>query len=220
MNTIENLKNSFDLEFERTKQDMNEFSGCATASKLFKELLGDKVKILDSFGSGKLTATFKKIQLEASGVRGYRQIRISNAHQHIVGFELNRYSKFDEVVVGDIYLDIDFKCIVFKNIEVNAPMGSTHAKFFIKEIGFPDLFYQKKEKVWSQLRTSFHGTYESNYIDLNDCNRLKIPTYTDFTHKQQSRSIVLVVGVEFFQNVGDKYYLFQTGNAAKVLNVF
>lgn len=220
MNTIENLKRSFDLEFERTKQDMNEFSGCATASKLFKELLGDKVKILDSFGMGKLTATFKKIQLEASGVRGYRQIRISNAPEYIIGFELNRYAIFDEVVKADYYLDIDFKSMVFKNIVLNAPMGATHAKFFIKEIGMPDLFYHKKEKVWSQLRTSYHGTYESSYTDLNDCNNVKISTFTDFSHKQQSRSIVLVIGVEFFQNVGDMYYLFQTGNAAKVLTVF
>lgn len=208
------------LAFQKTRENMNEFAGCAMASKIFRELLFDKSDILDTQANARLIATFKKIQLEAVGVRGYRQIRISNAPQYIINFELNKHSHFDKVIIGDYYYDIDFKCMVFKNIEVNAPMGATHAKFFIKEIGMPDLFYQKKEMEWTQLRTSYHGTCESNYIDLNDCTRLKIPTFIDVTHKQQSRSIILVVGVEFFQEAGGKYYLFNTGNSAKILNVF
>ena len=222
MNTMENLKRSFDSEFERTRENMNEFSGCAQAGKLFRELMFDKIKIFDAQATGRLTGIFKKINLESDKKRGYRDINLSIAKQYLIGQELNKYSHLNNCVdCEDMYYDIDFQSMVFKYLKFNAPIGATHARLFVKEIGFPDFKYNTETKVYEQQTTSYSGIYEGDYLDVSETHLIsKIRTFVNYRQPLKGRSQILIVGVEFFQNVGDKYYLFQTGNAAKVLNVY
>ena len=222
MNTMENLKRSFDSEFERTRENMNEFSGCAQAGKLFRELMFDKIKIFDTQATGRLTGIFKKINLESDKKRGYRDINLSIAKQYLIGQELNKYSHLNNCVdCEDMYYDIDFQSMVFKYLKFNAPMGATHARLFVQEIGFPDFEYNKETKIYEQKTTPYSGIYESEYFDVSETYLIaKIRTFVNYRQPMVGRSQILIVGVEFFQNVGDNYYLFNVGNAAKVINIY
>ena len=209
-------------EFQRTVENMNEFSGCAQAGKLFRELMFDKIKIFDAQATGRLTGIFKKINLESDQKRGYRDINLSIAKQYLIGQELNKYSHLENCIeFEEMYYDPDIKYMLFKRLKFNAPMGATHARLFVKEIGFPDFKYNTETKVYEQQTTSYSGIYEGDYLDVSETHLIsKIRTFVNYRQPLKGRSQILIVGVEFFQNVGDKYYLFQTGNSAKVLNVY
>lgn len=222
MNTMENLKRSFDSEAERTRENMNEFSGCAQAVKLFRELLFDKVKILDAQATGRLTGIFKKINLESDQKRGYRDINLSIAKQYLIGQELNKYSHLDNCIdCEEMYYDPDIKYMLFKRFKFNAPMGATHARLFVTEIGFPDFKYNTETKQYEQLTTPYGLNCEGYYLDVREEYLMhKIKLLLNCSYVLEGRSQILIVGVEFFQEAGGKYYLFNTGNAMKVLNVY
>ncbi len=209
-------------EFQRTVENMNEFSGCAQAGKLFRELMFDKIKIFDAQATGRLTGIFKKINLESDQKRGYRDINLSIAKQYLIGQELNKYSHLENCIeCEEMYYDPDIKYMLFKRLKFNAPMGATHARLFVKEIGFPDFKYISETMEYHKQTTTYCGTHEGEYLDIREKYLMhKIKLFLNCSFVLPGRSQILIVGVEFFQNVGDKYYLFQTGNAAKVLNVY
>lgn len=205
----------------RKRENMNEFAGCAQACKLFRELLFDKVKHLDAQATGRLTGIFKKINMESDQKRGYRDINLSIAKQYLIGQELNRYSHLDNCIECEqMYFDIDFQTMVFKYLKFNAPMGATHAKLFVQEIGFPDFKYNAETKVYEPQTPSYSDNYEGDYLEISETHLIhKIRTFINYRQPMKGRSQILIVGVEFFQNVGDIFYLFQTGNAMKVIQV-
>lgn len=221
MKTKKILLTGAEANLLRTRENMNEFSGCAQASKLFRELMFDKIKIFDAQATGRLTGIFKKINLESDQKRGYRDINLSIAKQYLIGQELNKYFHLDNCIECEkMYFDIDFQTMVFKYLKFNAPMGATHAKLFVQEIGFPDFKYNTETRMYEPKTTSYGGLYEGDYLDVSETHLVsKIRTFINYRHPLKGRSHILVVGVEFFQNVGDMYYLFQTGNAAKVHSV-
>ena len=208
-------------DFQKTVENMNEFAGCAQAGKLFRELMFEKIKIFDAQATGRLTGIFKKINLESDQKRGYRDINLSIAKQYLIGHELNRYSHLDNCIECEqMYFDIDFQSMVFKYLKFNAPMGATHARLFVQEIGFPDFKYNSETKIYEPKTTSYGELYEGDYLDISETYLIhKIRTFINYRPFEINRSKIIVVGVEFFQQVGEHYYLFQTGNAAKVHSI-
>ena len=75
-------------EFERTRENMNEFGGCATTGKSIRVGLSQLVKQMsDPQMTGRLTGVIKKINLEdQTEARGYRAILISQEKQYLIGF--------------------------------------------------------------------------------------------------------------------------------------
>lgn len=68
-----------DAAFERTRENMNEFGGCAVAGKAVRVGLAQLMQQMsDPQLTGRLTAIMKKINLEdQSEARGYRAILIT-----------------------------------------------------------------------------------------------------------------------------------------------
>src|SRR6478672_1458403 len=79
-------------EFERTRENMNEFGGCATAGKSIRTALSQIIKQMnDPQMTGRLTRILKPINLEdQTEARGYRAILISEEKQYLIGFSFDR----------------------------------------------------------------------------------------------------------------------------------
>lgn len=79
-------------EFERTRENINEFGGCARAGKSVRTALSALMsKIADSKFTGRLTSVMKKINLEdGTEARGYRKVEISTQRNYLLGFEFNK----------------------------------------------------------------------------------------------------------------------------------
>jgi len=79
-------------EFVRTRENMNEFGGCASAGKSIRTGLSQVIKQMsDPQMTGRLTGVLKKINLEdQTEARGYRAILISQEKQYLIGFPFDK----------------------------------------------------------------------------------------------------------------------------------
>ena len=89
-------------EFLRTRENMNEFGGCATAGKSLRVGLSQIIKQMsDPQMTGRLTAVIEKINLEdGTEARGYRAILISQQRQYLKGFAFDKSVSLGGVFVA------------------------------------------------------------------------------------------------------------------------
>ena len=95
--TGEQIKN--DAAFQRTRENMNEFGGCANAGRSVRVGLNMLMKQMsDPQLTGRLTGIMKKINLEdQTEARGYRAILISTQSKYLQGLNFNKNISFDSV---------------------------------------------------------------------------------------------------------------------------
>jgi len=88
--TAEQVNNA--PEFERTRENMNEFGGCAKVGKSLRTALSALMgKFTDPQVTGRLTSIMKKINLEdGTEARGYRKVEVSTQKNYLLGFEFNK----------------------------------------------------------------------------------------------------------------------------------
>lgn len=94
--------------FERTRENYTEFSGCAKAGSSIHRALFPVKHLADHNFMPTLSAISKRIQLlDKEGKRGERSIRFSQHRYLLEGFHLNKNTPLDNVVRHPIYCNID-----------------------------------------------------------------------------------------------------------------
>jgi hypothetical protein len=220
-------------EFKRTRENMNEFSGCAAAGKSVRVGLSSLMKQMsDSQLTGRLTAIMKKINLEdQSEARGYRAILISQQSQYLKGLVFNKSASFDSAYNGRIEITpnadrngVDIVATFNAANNINPPAGATHFRLLSAVSIVSDYAYNASTKVYEPLEP-----------DLNEQNSVVYMPYTDFSSADLQMtvnnsiaslptmtgdvSLIVCIGIEFYQQVGVNYYLFSSGNALKVHSI-
>ncbi|RPE08201.1 hypothetical protein EGT74_14145 [Chitinophaga lutea] len=95
-------------EFERTRQNNVEFSGCAKLAAYIHDQLHPVARLADYNVFPPLTAIMKKIQLKCdTGNRGERNIRISRYRFLLEGFQLNRVHPFGGIIRQPLHASIN-----------------------------------------------------------------------------------------------------------------
>jgi len=225
-----------DAVFERTRENMNEFGGSAKAGKSVRVALSQIIKQMsDPQMTGRLTAIMKKINLEdQSEARGYRAILISAQRQYLEGFAFDKRVSFE----GIFNAPYSFAHAAARNEGtltvpafnplnlINAPAGATHFRLINTLACVSDFAFN-----------STTGTYEPIDAANNEISDVKFTGYLDlFTpitdaievvatlpgspSISDDASVLFCVGIEFYQQVGSNYYLFNSGHALKVAQVF
>lgn len=220
-------------EFVRTRENMNEFGGCAAAGKSVRVGLSSIMKQMsDSQLTGRLTAIMKKINLEdQSEARGYRAILISQQSQYLKGLVFNKSASFDSAYTGRVDItpnadrngvDVNFTFNAANN--VNFPAGATHFRLISAVSIVSDYAFNASTKVYepiepelNELNSIVYMPYtDSSSADLQVATSNYLPTLPTMTGDV---SLIVCVGIEFYQQVGSNYYLFSSGNALKVHSI-
>ena len=222
-------------EFARTRENMNEFGGCALVGKSFRNSISGLIKAIgDSRVAGRLTGIMKKINLEdGSEARGKRAILISQASQYLKGFEFNKYTPFDsvvrfqyETVVSEDRKSIEVKADGMLPIDnLKAPSGATHFSL-VNALSVMSDFeyntdtgtYQPKEDGLNEIAVISKMT-ESKIDEAIPPLILPLALPEDITLTPDV-SVVHVIAVEFYQEVNGNFYLLSQGNAMKVNQIF
>jgi len=93
--------------FARTRELNAEWSGCAKAAAMVRDLFHRQQSVADFNLSGPLTAIAKEIQLrDPLHKRGERAVLFSRFGHLLEGFQLNRKNTFEAVIRGNI--DVQF----------------------------------------------------------------------------------------------------------------
>lgn len=229
----EQVKNA--PEFQRTRENMSEFSGCAKAGKSIRTALSELIRSMaDPQVGGRLTSIMKKINLEdGTEARGQRKIEISTQYQYLFGFNFDRNLSFHNVMTGGYSLthtvartSADLETLAFNPIDaLNAPAGATHFRLINAIAVISDFAYN-----------SSTSSYEPVAAGLNEVSNIAYGSYNSLSSAYAGEtitssliagitlntdvSVLQVVGIEFSQLVNGVYYRFSSGNCMIIDDIF
>jgi hypothetical protein len=221
--------------FIRTRENMSEFAACAMAGKSVRVGLSSLMRQMsDSQLTGRLTGIMKKINIEdGSEARGQRAILITQQPQYLKGLDFNRNISFNGVFNAPFTLT----CNIARNETVlnipsfnplnfiNIPSGATHFRI-INAISVVSDFifnsstnsYEAAEPLLNELSTIDYSAYTPIDVVTSTMNlATELPASPALT---SNVSVIGCVGIEFYQQVGANYYLFNAGNAMKIQELF
>ena len=232
--TGEQIKNG--ASFVRTRENMNEFAGCASVGKAIRAGQSQLMKTMsDPQLTGRLTGIVKKINLEdQTEARGYRAILISAVPQHLIGLNFNRNNTVEGSFTGEFETvanagrnSVTLTVEAFEAMkQLNVPSGATHFRFVNSISVISDYAYNSLTKVYEPIEPTLNQLSKvvySDYIEVAPGVNPEIsvvsalngtPTMTE------NASLLSCVGIEFYQKAGAEYYLFSVGNSMKIKNVF
>jgi len=221
-----------DPVFARTRENMNEFAGAANAAKAVRVIFSEIVKRLaDSQLTGRLTGIMKTINKEdGSEARGQRAILISSVPQYLKGIEFNKNVSFSGVFNASYTItpsaDRTSSVLLIpifnpKNY-IKAPAGATHFRI-INAIGsIANYVYNSTSKVYEPSVAEFNQLSNiaySDYLELTKAPAADVSvtaTLPGAPVLPADVTVMNVIGIEFYQQVGSQYYLFNGGNSAKI----
>ena len=232
--TGEQIKNG--ASFVRTRENMNEFAGCASVGKAIRAGQAQLMKTMsDPQLTGRLTGIVKKINLEdQTEARGYRAILISAVPQHLIGLNFNRNNTVEGSFTGEFETvanternSVTLTVEAFEAMkQLNVPSGATHFRFVNSISVISDYAYNSLTKVYEPIEPTLNQLSKvvySDYIEIAPGVNPEIsvvsalngtPTMTE------NASLLSCVGIEFYQKAGSEYYVFSVGNSMKIKNVF
>jgi hypothetical protein len=92
----------------RVKENVTEFSLCATTSRCVRQSMKEILKLADYNFTYDLTSRAKETQvLDSVGARGERSVLISKHPQYLIGFNLNKKFLFDSIIRRQVGHSID-----------------------------------------------------------------------------------------------------------------
>ena len=225
-----------DSVFERTRENMNEFGGCAFAGKSVRVGLAQLMKQMsDPQLTGRLTAIMKKINLEdKSEARGYRAILITAEPQYLAGLDFDRNVSFNGIFYATFTLaktedrtGATLTVPVFNPLAyISAPAGATHFRLINAVSVISDFAYNDQSNVYEPVDPALNelSTIQySDYISLSEATPDVVTVEATLTGKpkmNENVSVLNCIGIEFYQEVNKNFYLFNSGNALKIEAIF
>lgn len=231
--TAEQIKK--DNAFARTRENMSEFGGCASAGKSIRVGLSQIIKQMgDSRLTGRLTAIMKQINLEdTANPRGQRAIEVSTNQSVLTGLNFDANVSLAGIFNAPYTLTPD-PSRTFSNFDVasfnpanlvNNPAGATHFRLINANVVVSDWSYNMATGSYEPTDPTLNSISDisySGYLDLNAVAPVTniLSTLPGSPTMTPSVSVLSCIGIEFYQQVGTNYYLFSQGNALRCELVF
>lgn len=148
--SADRIKNG--AEFERTRENMNEFGGCGAITKSFRAGIAPLLdRMADKRLTARITALMKKINIQdESEARGYRAILVSSKGSLLTKFAYNTAAQLRDVCVAPLrFSHTDSRLSATLSVEpfpykgvIKAAAGATHYRFVNVLSVLSDFAYQ------------------------------------------------------------------------------
>lgn len=205
-------------EFERTRENMEEFGRAGSGAKLIRKSLSSSIaKTKDNRMSSRLTATMMKVlKGDTKSDRGKRNIA-GGEIGFVQGFEFNNNARLTSTLSATISVTFDrttgdIEVSVADFIPLNmmtAPEGATHFQLFAAAaaIDFETGIFETGAASADPQPYSGSSTGDI--------------TMTFSLSKNSPNAVLIIVGIEFSQQVNGKYYSLKNGafNSCAVVKV-
>ena len=180
-----------------------------------------------------LSVRLKKINLEdGSEARGRRAILISQVPRHLVGLDFNINISLDGIFQAPHTLTptatresttLDVPAFNPLNF-INAPAGATHFRLINSVVSISDFQFNADDKTYERKEAALSELVDIQYSDYTALNVTTAPitltaTLPGSPTLTNDVSVLACMGIEFYQQVGSEYYLFNSGNALKIKDV-
>lgn len=224
-----------DPNFVRTRENNSEFGGSATVAKSLRlAFASDVVTMGDNRLTSRLTAFFKDLCAKGTGIRGQRPIELSAHKASLEGLEFNKKLAFGSVFNAPYTIttsssrdQADITTSAFNPLTfVHAPAGATHFKVSMTLSVISDYVfntatgkYEATDADGAKLTKADAGIMMALSSTTPQTVSLSclLPATTPIT---ATMSVILAVGIDFYQQVGSVDYQLAQGNCMKVVKVF
>ncbi len=221
-------------EFKRTRENMAEFAGCAKVGKAIRTAFSPLKHMFNRRLTGTLTAIIKRINLEdASEARGQRAILITQVPQQLQGLDFDQNISLSTVLRTPFDLvELDARkgstLVVPKFNPQNlltVPSGASHFRLVNSVAAISDYAFSPETGNYEPKnaeQNGMTGTAFSDYIEVNK-EAPDVSLEARFLNDMEPAaevSVLNAVGIEFYQKVGENFYLFASGNAMQLVDVF
>lgn len=221
-----------DPKFKRTRENMREFGGAAIAGKSFRTAFaGSAQKFGDIYISARMTGIMKRIVASGPGIRGEREILISDSHELIKGFEFNAGQTFDSRFYRTSQLPVirpDRNSVGWElqpfspDDSINAPEGATHFRMVFAAGYVSDFTYNFAEKTYKALNPEFDGRSGHAVSDAYELSDALTPimdleiVLDTAAAIPLDVSVVVGTGITFYQSINGELYELARGSVMKV----
>lgn len=223
-------------EFVRTRENMNEFGGCAVVGKSLRSGLSRLMKqMADPQATGRITGIMKKINVEdQSEARGYRAVLVTQQPQYLTGFNFNKNVPFESVFQAQFEVsnnadrnEVTLTVDTFEPLSsINAPAGATHFRLINAVSVLSDFAFNATSGVYEPIEPELNELNTigySAYMEIGQSIAAPISVMTALPGSPTLTadvSVIHSVGIEFVQMIGGKPYVFSSGNALKIQKIF
>lgn len=217
-----------DPKFERTRENLSEFGGVATAVKSFRKAINKVSNFKDGSLGSRLTKVFRMIMKRADAIRGQRPVLLSQNKSLLVGFELT--SGVDLFGVFSVPFttlrDAAGKVATSMNLQsdmIESPANATHFRIVQMLGAIADTTYDEATKKFSPASDK-DGVSEVTYSAYTptrfaNVTALNIETAINAA-LDANTSVIHGLGIVFYEKVGSEYYSLSQNSAMKIVNVF
>jgi hypothetical protein len=225
-----------DDAFKRTRENMREFGGAATAGKALRVGLANVLKrYADHRFTGRLTSIFKQIQRAATtGARGQRSVEILPNKAKLVNRNLH-ISDLLEMVFNAPYtltpsvsrdsVTLDVPIFNVDNL-VTPPRAASHFKLVLVICCLSDHVFDAAEGVYAPVDPDLNrlnAVAESAYLPVGGTLAAAVQlvaTLPGAPAMTSTTGLVACVGIEFYQQVTGSMYFLAESNGMMIANVF
>lgn len=224
-----------DPSFARTRENNQEFGGAALIGKgLRAGLVQEFEEMADSNTTGRLTQLMKKIiSLDENGKRGERSFFPVMYKDLFLNFQFSERRKFDSIFFApysaavnaernEVVITVpDFNTANY----VNAPSGATHFRIINLITVLSQYNFNTSTKKYMPVDLNMNSKNDfaaSDYLALgtNLGADVQITCTLDGQTIMNSSALIACIGIEFYQQLGQNYYLLSASNAMKIQDVF
>ena len=213
---------------------MAEFGGCAKVGKAIRTAFSPLNHMFGNRLTGNLTGIIKRVNLEdGSEARGQRAILITQAP-----LPLERLD-FDPNISLSSILRAAFSLTPLANrtgstlgiasfnpqTYLKIPSGATHFRLVNGVATISDYEFKPETKAYEPKVAAENGVVDikfTNYLPVDaDTGAVSLEAkFPNDLAPATDVSVLNVVGIEFYQRVGSSQYLFASGNALQLVDVF
>lgn len=216
--TLDGKKMKTDKRFKRTRENWAEFARAGKAAKTIRKAFAQQAKPLaDRLSYSRLvTQTMKVVKSDPVSDRGLRQLQLGD-FSNLLGYEFNITQSLKATYTGDIEVAIDRTGgtvdiaipAVVPDILIDEPIGATHFKYVAA----------CAEIDWDEEK-SVNDFTESTELVLGE-DELPPEALSLTIPAASTKTIVVSLGIWFYQEVNGKYYLLSDGsnNAMAIVGV-
>lgn len=217
---------------DRVRENMREFGGAISATKLFRSAFTQVRTMFDSKASQRLTGLLKQVMnRDIESLRGERGVELSLYKQVLDKFEFNITTGFSQVCNSafnaSLNIDRNEGLISIPSFDpvmnVKFPPGTTHCRL-IQAIGvFSDHKYNSDAKKYLPVNDKLSGTgvvFRSQFISkdaLPQAVNLEI-ALPGAPVIDAETTVIQCLGIEFYETIGVRQYLYAQNNAMVVVN--
>jgi hypothetical protein len=224
-----------DSNFVRTRENNSEFGGSANIAKALRLTFATSIQTMaDNRLVSRLTALFKDICNKDMGVRGQRSISLSAHMDSVKDLEFNIKNSFGSVFNVPYTLTHDpsrtkatLTATAFDpRTFIKAPAGATSFRVVMAMGVISDYTYNVSTGKYEATDPAFDKLTKADAGIITPMDSTVPATLNIVTQLTGSpiltptTSVLVCIGIQFFQQIGATSYLLAQGNCMKVVDAF